>query len=50
MKISVAGAVIGTLGLIGGRAGQAVQTEKQQIKIAGYDYDRVHAITLWMVR
>ena len=44
MKISAAGAAIGTLGLMGGRAGYAVQTEKQQIKIAGYDYDRVRAI------
>ena len=44
MKISAVGAAVGTLGLMGGRAGQAVQTEKQQIKIAGYDYDRVRAI------
>ena len=45
MKISAAaGAAVGTLGLLGGREGQASQTEKQQIKIAGYDYDRVRAI------
>ena len=44
MKISAVGAAVGTLGLMGGRAGQANQTEKQQIKIAGYDYDRVRAI------
>ena len=44
MKISAAGTVVGTLGLFGGRGGQANQTEKQQIKIAGYDYDRVRAI------
>ena len=44
MKISAAGTAIGTLGLMGGRAAQANQTEKQKIKIAGYDYDRVRAI------
>ena len=44
MKISAIGAAVGTLGLLGGRAGQATQTEKPQIKIAGYDYDRVRAI------
>jgi 4,5-dihydroxyphthalate decarboxylase len=44
MKISVAGAAAGTLGLLGVRAGQSVETRKQQINIAGYDYDRVRAI------
>ena len=44
MKISVAGAAVGTLGLLCGREGQAVETGKHQIKIAGYDYDRVRAI------
>jgi 4,5-dihydroxyphthalate decarboxylase len=41
MKISAAGAAIGTLGLLGSRA---VQAERRQIKVAGYDYDRVRAI------
>jgi len=44
IKISVAGAAVGTMGLLGGRAGQAVETGKHQIKIAGYDYGRVRAI------
>jgi anaerobic selenocysteine-containing dehydrogenase len=44
MKISVAGAAVGTLGLLCGRAGKAVETGKHKIKIAGYDYDRVRAI------
>jgi len=44
MKISIAGATVGTLGILGGRTGQAVETGKHQIKIAGYDYDRVRAI------
>jgi 4,5-dihydroxyphthalate decarboxylase len=44
MKTSIAGAAIGTLGLLSGRAGQAVQTQKHQIRVAGYDYDRVRAI------
>jgi 4,5-dihydroxyphthalate decarboxylase len=44
MKISAAGAAVGTLGLLGGRASQAAQTSKNKIKIAGYDYDRVRAI------
>jgi 4,5-dihydroxyphthalate decarboxylase len=44
MKISVAGAAAGTLGLLCSRAGHAVETGENQIKIAGYDYDRVRAI------
>ncbi len=44
IKLSAAGAAVGTLGLFGGRAGQASETGKHQIKIAGYDYDRVRAI------
>jgi 4,5-dihydroxyphthalate decarboxylase len=44
MKISAAGAAVSTFGLLGGRACQAAQTAKNQIKIAGYDYDRVRAI------
>ena len=44
MKTSIEGAAIGTLGLLSERAGQAVQTQKHQIRVAGYDYDRVRAI------
>jgi 4,5-dihydroxyphthalate decarboxylase len=44
IKISVAGAAVGTLGILGGQAAQADETGKRQIKIAGYDYDRVRAI------
>lgn len=44
LKISAVGAVTGALGLMPGREIQANQTEKHQIKIAGYDYDRVRAI------
>ena len=44
MKTSIAGATIGTLGLLSGRAGQAVQTQKHQMRVAGYAYDRVRAI------
>ena len=32
------------MGLLCGRAGHAVETGKRQIKIAGYNYDRVRAI------
>jgi 4,5-dihydroxyphthalate decarboxylase len=41
---SVAGAAVGSLGLLSGQVGQAAEAEKPQIKIAGYDYDRVRAI------
>jgi 4,5-dihydroxyphthalate decarboxylase len=44
IKVSAAGAAVGTLGLLGSRTGQAIETGKHQIKIAGYDYDRVRAI------
>jgi 4,5-dihydroxyphthalate decarboxylase len=44
MKISLAGAAVGTLGLMCGRPSQATETVKDQIKIAGYDYDRVRSI------
>jgi 4,5-dihydroxyphthalate decarboxylase len=45
MKISVAGAAVGALGLSCGRAGQVVETGKrQQVNVAGYDYDRVRSI------
>jgi 4,5-dihydroxyphthalate decarboxylase len=44
IKTSVAGAVVGSLGVLSGQVGQAAEAEKPQIKIAGYDYDRVRAI------
>ena len=44
IKKSVAGAAVGAWGLLSGGAGQAVEIGKPQIKIAGYDYDRVRAI------
>jgi 4,5-dihydroxyphthalate decarboxylase len=43
-KISLAGIAIGTLFFLFGGAGHAAETGKPQIKIAGYDYDRVRAI------
>jgi len=44
MKTSIAGATLGALGVLGGRAGQAAEAEKLQINVAGYAYDRVRAI------
>ena len=44
IKSTAAGTAIGAWGLLFGRAGQAAELGKQQIKIAGYDYDRVRAI------
>ena len=44
ITISVAGAAVGTLGIVGGQSAQAFETRKNRIKIAGYDYDRVRAI------
>jgi 4,5-dihydroxyphthalate decarboxylase len=44
LKTSVAGAAVGSLGVLSGRVGQAAEAEKLQIKIAGYDYDRIRAI------
>ncbi len=44
IKASVAGAAVGALGVLPGRVGKAAEAEKLQIKIAGYDYDRVRAI------
>ena len=44
MKLSLAGAAIGTSGLLCSRADQSVQTGKPKMKVAGYDYDRVRAI------
>jgi 4,5-dihydroxyphthalate decarboxylase len=44
VKIALAGAAVGPLGLSGGRTAQAAETRKHQLKIAGYDYDRVRSI------
>jgi 4,5-dihydroxyphthalate decarboxylase len=44
MKTAVAGVTAGALGVLGGRISLAAKAEKRQIKIAGYDYDRVRAI------
>ena len=44
VKTSVAGAAIRTLGVSSGRVELAAEAVKLQIKIAGYDYDRVRAI------
>jgi 4,5-dihydroxyphthalate decarboxylase len=44
MKTAVAGVTAGALGVLGGRISLAAEAEKRQIKIAGYDYDRVRAI------
>ena len=44
IKASVAGAAVGALGVLPGRVSHAAEAEKLQIKIAGYDYDRVRAI------
>ena len=44
IKNTAAGATIGTLGLLSARTGQASETGKHRIKMAGYDYDRVRAI------
>ena len=43
IKTSLVGAAVGALGVLPGRVGQAAEAEKAQIKIAGYDYDRVRA-------
>ena len=44
MKTSIAGATLGALGVLGGSASQAAETENLQINVAGYAYDRVRAI------
>jgi len=44
IKVSAAGAAVGTLGILGGQAVQAFEAGKNRIKIAGYPYDRVQAI------
>lgn len=44
IKISATGTAVGALGLLGGQVAKAAEADKSQIKIAGYDYDRVRAI------
>jgi 4,5-dihydroxyphthalate decarboxylase len=44
LKASAAGATLGTVAALGGGISLARASEKQQIKVAGYDYDRVRAI------
>jgi 4,5-dihydroxyphthalate decarboxylase len=44
IKTSLVGAAVGALGVLPSRVGQAAEAEKAQIKIAGYNYDRVRAI------
>jgi hypothetical protein len=44
IKISVAGAAVGTLGILEGQSAQALDPGKNRIKIAGYAYARVRAI------
>ncbi len=41
LKLSGAGAAAGVLGVLSGKEGIASQTERLEINIAGYDYDRV---------
>ncbi len=45
IKTSVSVAAVGALGVLSGRVGKAAEAEKLPIKVAGYDYDRVRAIT-----
>ena len=44
LKTSTVGVALGALGAIGSRMSEAAQSNKSQLKIAGYDYDRVRAI------
>ncbi len=44
MKTGVAGVAVGAWSALGGRAAGAATVSKPQIKVAGYDYDRVRAI------
>jgi len=44
VKTSIAAATVGSLGVLGCRAGQAPDAENLQINVAGYAYDRVRAI------
>ena len=48
LKASAAAVAVGTWTALGGRISMAAEAEKRQIKIAGYDYDRVRAS--WMDR
>jgi len=45
LKLSGAGVAAGMLGILSGKEGIASQTERLKINIAGYDYDRVRAIS-----
>ena len=44
LKLTGAGAAAGVLGVLSGGEGKAGEAEGLEINIAGYDYDRVHAI------
>ncbi len=44
MKTGVAGVAAGAWSALGSRAAGAATVSKPQIKVAGYDYDRVRAI------
>ena len=44
MKTVAAGLAAGASGVLGGRAVEAATDGKPQLKVAGYDYDRVRAI------
>ncbi len=44
MKTAVAGVAAGALSALGGRAAGAATARAPEIKVAGYDYDRVRAI------
>ena len=44
IKATAAGAAIGALSCNGGRIGPASESQKLQLEVAGYDYDRVRAI------
>jgi 4,5-dihydroxyphthalate decarboxylase len=44
MKTTVAGVAAGAWAALGGRSAGAAATSEREIKIAGYDYDRVRAI------
>jgi 4,5-dihydroxyphthalate decarboxylase len=45
IKTAIAGSVVGTLGLLNSCSARDSDGETQSLKIAGYDYDRVRAIT-----
>jgi 4,5-dihydroxyphthalate decarboxylase len=45
VKSAIAGTVVGTLGLLGARSAQGAEKTTRSLKIAGYEYDRVRAIS-----